>query len=225
MTPPLMLFAAGLGTRMGPLVADRPKALVPVAGRALIDHALALADHAQIPRRVVNLHHHAEALRRHLRGRDVILSDETDQLMETGGGLRKALPLLSGSPVLTLNCDAVWSDPGAIAPLTDAWRDGMDGLLLLVPRDRAHGYRGTGDFLLGEDGRLTRGPGLVYTGLQLIRTAALEQIEEKAFSLNRLWDILLDRGTLHGALYGGHWCDVGYPQAIPLAEEVLRAHV
>lgn len=221
----LMLFAAGLGTRMGALVADRPKPLIEVAGRALIDHALDLSDGAGIGEVVVNLHYRGDMIRSHLSHRpDIRFSPETDLLLETGGGLRAALPLLGEGPVLTLNSDAVWTGPNPLSRLLAAWDPRrMDALLLLVPRGRATGHLGAGDFDLDGAGRLTRGRDTVYAGAQIVKTDALPAIEDRVFSLNRLWDAFARKGRLFGALHQGGWCDVGRPESIPLAEALLRA--
>lgn len=217
----LMLFAAGLGTRMGALTATRPKPLVPVAGRALIDYALDLAEEAAITRRVVNIHYLADQLETHLAGRGVAISDERAALLETGGGLRKALPLLGPGPVLTLNTDYVWSGPNPLAALRAGWRAGMGALLMLVPREAATGYRGAGDFSLSETGQITRGGPFVYTGAQVIDPAGLAAIPEEKFSLNILWDQMIAEGRVHGLVHPGGWCDVGRPDSIPLAEALL----
>lgn len=214
----LMLFAAGRGTRMGALTAERPKPLIPVAGRPLIDHALALA--ARVPRVVVNTHAHAAQLHAHLAGRPVAISHEPE-LLETGGGLRAALPLLGPGPVYTLNADAVWTGPNPLATLAAAWGPGMEALLLLVPAARARGRQGPGDFTLGADGRLARGGDLVYTGAQIVDPGGLAEIPERAFSLNRLWDRTAARGGLYGALHHGGWADVGHPAGIAEAEAML----
>lgn len=221
-----MLFAAGRGTRMGALTQDRPKPLIPVAGRALIDHALAQIDSAGIERIVANLHHKPEMIQAHLNGRNVAFSAELETLLETGGGLRQALPLLGPGPVFTLNTDAVWtSGTSALSLLRDAWDPGrMEALLLLVPRPRAHGHTGPGDFLMSEDGRLRRGPGLIYTGAQIVTTERLADIDDPVFSLNRLWDQMLAAGTLYGCLYDGHWADVGRPDGIDTAEAMVARH-
>lgn len=219
---PVLFFAAGLGTRMGDLVKDRPKPLVQVAGKPLIDHALALTEVPEVGTRVVNLHYHAPMLRTHLAGRDVLFSDETDLLRETGGGLRHALPLLGTGPVITMNSDAVWRGPNPIAQLTAAWRDGMEALLLIVPRDRVHGHKGAGDFTRDADGRLHRAPDAIYTGVQIIRTETLADVAQDAFSLNLIWDAMAARGGLYGVVYDGQWCDVGQPSSIPLAEAMLH---
>lgn len=216
----ILIFAAGLGTRMGALTADRPKPLIPVAGRALIDHALNLTEGLDLVR-VVNTHYRADMILAHLQGRSIAFSHE-EALLETGGGLRQALPLLPAGPVFTLNSDAVWSGPNPLAMLAQGWRDGMEGLLLMVPRDRAVGHPGRGDFLPDTGGRIARGPGLVYVGAQIIRPGALHDIPETAFSLNRVWDGMIARGTLYGLTYPGQWCDVGQPASIPLAEAMLE---
>lgn len=217
----LMLFAAGLGTRMAPLTADRPKPLISVAGRPLIDHALDQT--VGIDRIVVNLHYRADMIRDHLRGRvNIAFSDETDTLLETGGGLKQALPLLGNAPVFTLNTDAVWTGPSPIATLGKAWDpERMDALLLLVPKARATGHTGQGDFLMDEQGHLSRGPGLVYTGAQILRTDGLAAIPDPVFSLNRLWDRMGVSRRLFGVVHPGGWCDVGRPDAIALAEDLL----
>ena len=221
----VMLFAAGLGTRMGALTAERPKPLIEVGGRALIDHALAQT--RGLRRVVVNLHYLPDQIRAHLSGHpEIVFSNETETILETGGGLRRALPLLRSDPAYTLNSDAVWTGAKALAQLAAAW-DGavMDGLLLLVPCDRAVGHSGAGDFLMDEAGRLNRGPGLVYTGAQIIRTGGLAAIAEPVFSLNRLWDRIAADGRLYGVVHRGGWCDVGQPESIPLAEAMLKAAV
>ncbi len=227
-TPPLMLFAAGFGKRMGALTADRPKPLVPVAGRALIDHALAQADAAGIARIVVNLHYRGDQIAAHLAGRDIAFSDERAAILETGGGLRHALPLLTADPVMTLNTDAVWTGANALTQLMAAW-DGarMDGLLLLLPAQKAVGHAGTGDFALAPDGRIERGAGgedHVYLGAQILKTGGLADVAEAVFSLNRLWDRMITDGRAFGVVHDGGWCDVGSPAGITLAEAMLRGH-
>ena len=219
----LMLFAAGFGTRMGALTADRPKPLVEVAGRPLIDHALDLVTGADVARVVANVHYRAPQLIAHLAGRPVQISDETEEILETGGGLRKALPLLGPGPVFTLNTDAVWNGPNVLTTLREAWRPAdMSALLALVPTERALGHRGEGDFSLAPDGRITRGKGYVYTGAQILHPAGIETIPEAAFSLNRLWDRMIAEGRLYANVHAGQWCDVGRPESIPLAEGLLR---
>lgn len=217
-----LLFAAGLGTRMRPLTDDRPKPLVEVAGRALIDHALDLVTPLALPRVVANAHYRGDMLAAHLNGSGVALSQEAPEVLETGGGLKQALPLLGPGPVFTLNTDAVWRGPNPLLALRDAWNaDRMDALLLCVPRAQVHGHKGKGDFLIGEGGQLSRGPGAVYSGLQIIKTEALSRIDKQVFSMWELWQPMLDAGRMHGLAYDGEWCDVGYPQAVEIAEEML----
>ncbi len=222
MTPrAIMIFAAGLGTRMGDLTRTRPKPLIPVAGRALIDHALDLTAPFDLTR-VVNVHYMAGQMRDHLAGRDIRIADESDLLLETGGGLRAALPLLAADPVYTLNSDAVWTGANPLDTLARAWDAArMEALLLLLRPDAATGYRGAGDFTVDDTGHLQRGPGLVYSGAQILRTGPVANIDETVFSLNRAWDGMIARGTLFGVVHDGGWCDVGRPESIPLAENLL----
>lgn len=219
-----MLFAAGFGTRMRPLTDDRPKPMVAVAGRPLIDHALDQTRGFGPLTTVVNLHYKPEPLERHLAGRNVILSREMPDILDTGGGLRAALPLLGPGPVFAMNTDAVWRGPNALQVLADAWDPGrMDGLLLLIPRERAMGHKGPGDFLADAEGRLTPGPGHVYLGLQILKTDGLAVVPGTAFSLWKLWEQMLAAGRLYGVDYPGAWCDVGSPEGIAVAEKMLGA--
>jgi N-acetyl-alpha-D-muramate 1-phosphate uridylyltransferase len=217
----LMLFAAGLGTRMGALTRTRPKPLLEVAGRAMIDHALDIAELAGVPRIVVNTHYKAALLESHLDGRNLTISHE-HELLDTGGGLRAALPLLGPGPVFTMNSDVLWTGPNPLATLRDDWRAESGALLLLVPARRARGYRGSGDFSLSPDGRLTRGGDLVYTGAQILWPDGLADFPQAAFSLNHLWDVMERRGTLRGVVHPGGWCDAGHPDGLIEAEAMLR---
>jgi len=220
----IMVFAAGKGTRMRPLTDTMPNPLIPVAGKPLIDHAFDLIDPLALPTKVVNLHHHAHMLREHLAHRAIQFSDETNTLLETGGGLRHALPLLGPDPVFTLNTDAVWRGENPLAALANAWDPGrMDGLLVLIKPENALGHRGQGDFLIDANGRLTRGPGPVYSGAQIIKTDRLASVPDTAFSLNIIWDHMLKNRRLFGLILDGHWCDVGQPSSLPLAENMLGA--
>ncbi|MBZ8117937.1 nucleotidyltransferase family protein [Roseovarius sp. LXJ103] len=221
---PVMLFAAGFGTRMGALTADRPKPLIGVAGRTLLDHALSLARYAEAPKIVVNAHYKADQITDHLRGQDVEVLIEQPDILDTGGGLKAARASLGAGPVFTLNTDAVWAGPNPLTLLAEMWEPQMDALLLCLPPAQAIGHAGAGDFTL-TDGRLSRGPGLVYSGAQLIRPEVLDSVPERIFSMNVAWDILLKRGALHGCTYPGAWCDVGHPGGITLAEDMLARHV
>lgn len=214
-----LLFAAGLGTRMAPLTDTKPKPLIYVAGRPLLDHALS---QCRDLRKVVNTHYLAPQIRAHLADTDVLISDETDALLETGGGLKHALLLLQSNPVVTLNTDAVWRGPNAIETLLSAWSPDMEALLLMIPRDSAIGHSGTGDFDIDPSGRLSKGTDYIYSGAQIIRTDRLSDISETVFSMWSLWEGMLERGGMFGCSYDGQWCDVGRPESIPLAEKMLQ---
>lgn len=217
-----MLFAAGFGTRMGALTAAMPKPLIPVAGAPLIDHALRLARGVKPLRIVANLHYLPDFLAQHLSPQGVALSVEAPDILETGGGLKAALPMLGEGPVYTLNTDAIWAGPNPLTLLAQKWDPAnMDALLVCVPRDNAIGHNGKGDFMFDNTGQLTRGPGLVYGGAQIIKTDLLADIDQSAFSLNLLWDQMLAEGRLHGLYYPGKWCDVGHPEGIAMAESML----
>ncbi len=219
-----MLFAAGFGTRMGALTKDRPKPLIPVAGQPLLDHALALVRGAGVPRVVVNAHYRAEQIANHLAGTGVTVTVEAPDILDTGGGLKAALPDLAADPVLTLNTDAVWSGPNVARALASAW-DGsrMGALLAVVPVARAIGHAGPGDFALDAEGRIRRGAGYVYTGAQILRSGPVAAWPEAIFSLNRIWDALGREGRLYGTVHQGGWCDVGHPAGIEAAEAMLTA--
>lgn len=218
----LMIFAAGLGTRMRPLTNDRPKPLISVAGRSLIDRALDLGHAAGAAPIVVNTHYLGQMIADHLAGRDIAISHEPGPVLETGGGLRAALPLLGDGPVMTLNPDVVWTGPNPLDALAQAW-DGarMDALMVLVPLAAARGRVGGGDFAMAADGRLARGGDLVFAGAHMIAPEALQGIDDTVFSLNVVWDRLLARGRVFGVTHPGGWCDVGRPETIALAEAML----
>lgn len=219
-------FAAGFGRRMAPLTDNRPKPLIEVAGKALLDHALDQGTAYGMANSVVNTHYLAEMIDTHLQGRKITTIHETPEILETGGGLRNALPALGSAPVFTMNTDAVWHGPNVFKILADAWDPKrMDGLLLLVPPTRMVGHRLTSGFDLAPDGQIYRAPALAYTGVQILKTDGLSQIPERAFSLNLYWDQLLKKKSLFGVIYPGHWCDVGRPDTLPLAEAVVRGDV
>lgn len=225
MTSPdaLMVFAAGRGTRMAPLTDVTPKPLIRVGGQTLLDRALDLGRQGGARRIVVNTHHLGSQIRDHLAGTDIAISDEAGALLETGGGLRKALPLLGPGPVITLNPDVIWTGANPVAGLRAAWdADRMDALMMLVPLASTRGRLGGGDFALAPLNRLIRGGDLVYGGAQIIRPDRLAEIKAEAFSLNLLWDLLIRSGRAYGIVHPGLWCDVGRPDCIPLAQEMLN---
>ncbi len=218
----LMLFAAGMGARMGSLVADRPKPMIEVAGTPLIDHALQIIREAGISRVVVNTHYLGHMIRDHLVGSGVEISHEYPQLLDTGGGLKFALPGLGSNPVFTLNSDAVWTGDNPLRALLAEWNaTKMDALLLLVEKENANGHYGPGDFRRASNGRLSRGLGNIYTGAQILRTGLLREIHEGTFSLNNIWHIMQSRGRLFCVIYQGSWCDVGSAKSISVAENML----
>lgn len=224
-----MVLAAGRGTRMGALTATTPKPLLRVAGKALIDHALDHLVMAGATRAVVNLHYLGAQIRAHLGDRAaprIVFSEEED-LLETGGGVVRALPLLGAGAFYTLNADAVWTGAEPLGALAAGW-DGarMSALLHLVPRHDAIGYSRAGDFLIAADGRLTRrGAALfapyVFTGAQIITPEAFAMAPSGVFSTNLIWDQLIDEGRLFGVIHDGAWVDVGTPEGLLLAEEAL----
>lgn len=218
----VMIFAAGFGTRMKHLTQDRPKPLIEVNGTPLIDHALALANDLPAQHIVANLHYKPEALAQHLSEHGVETILEDPEILDTGGGLRNALPVLGENPVITLNSDAIWCGANPLTELVAAWNpDKMDGLLMCVPKPLAAGYNGPGNFVRSADGRIVRGPGLIYGGAQIIKTDLLHTISENAFSLNTLWDIMINKNSLYAVEYGSDWCDVGHPEGVDLAEKLL----
>jgi MurNAc alpha-1-phosphate uridylyltransferase len=229
-----MIMAAGLGKRMRPLTATRPKPLVEVGGKALLDHVLDRLRTAGVQNVVVNVHYLADALEAHLATRakelNVKISDERDLLLETGGGLIKAEPLIDCDPFLALNSDNLWIDGPAdtLKLLASQW-DGekMDALLLLVPQARAVGHKGQGDFHMDRVGRIRRrershvAP-FVFTGIQIASKRLLRDAPSGPFSTNILWDRAMEEGRAYGAVHQGLWFDVGTPQSIPVTEAVLQ---
>lgn len=229
-----MVMAAGLGKRMRPLTATRPKPLVEVQGKALIDHVFDRLRAAGIKRAVVNVHYLADQLEAHLRARvkdiEVIVSDERKQLMETGGGMVQAREMLGDAPFLCVNSDNLWVDGpiDAIRQLAAQWDDAkMDVLLLLVPLARANGHGGSGDFKLDAHGRITerRKPGrmapFVYTGVQIVSPRLLKDWPEGPFSTMVFWERAIAAGRAWGVVHQGLWFDVGTPGAIGTTEAVL----
>ena len=229
-----MIMAAGLGKRMRPLTATRPKPLVEVAGRPLIDHVFQRLRSAGVKRAVVNVHYLADTLEAHLKNRvkdiDIAVSDERGRLMETGGGIVQARDLIGDKPFLVVNSDNLWIDGpvDAIRLLAARWDDAaMDALLLMVPLARAHNHGGQGDFHLAPDGRIIkrRQPGrpapLVYTGVQILSPRVIQDWPEGPFSTMLFWERAIAAGRAYGLVHQGLWFDVGTPGAIGKTEAIL----
>ena len=228
-----MVMAAGLGTRMRPLTETRPKPLIEVEGKPLIDHVLDRLRAAGVTRTVVNVHYLPDQIESHLgndrHGLDIAISDERDLLLETGGGLVRAAPLIDCDPFFAINSDNFWIDgPTDTLRLLAAQWDGsmMDALLLLVPHARAFNHNGLGDFHMDRFGRLkrrgrSRVAPYVFTGIQLVAKRLLRDAPEGPFSTNLLWNRAIDEGRCFGAVHQGLWFDVGTPAAVGATEAAL----
>ncbi|HTN41649.1 MAG TPA: nucleotidyltransferase family protein [Asticcacaulis sp.] len=228
------ILAAGLGTRMRPLTDDRPKALVEVGGRSLVDHMLDRLSAAGAKRFVVNVHYFADRLEAHLKARsdlDIIISDERKALLETGGGLKKARPLLGDDPIWVANIDSVWReavpDGTALKALGDQWNpDEMDAALLVTAMATSHGFDGPGDFFLNDGKLVFRGEAPSapwnYMGVHITKPQIVDNEPAGAFSLSRLWRRLASEGRLHGTVFEGQWMHVGDPAARDFAEARLK---
>jgi MurNAc alpha-1-phosphate uridylyltransferase len=234
MTQTAMILAAGLGTRMRPITDTLPKALVRVGGRTLIDRAIDILRGQGVDRIVVNVHYRAELMRAHLATVDaprVLVSDESGQLLDSGGGVVHALPLLGTNPFFILNADTFWigDDAGSsnLQRMAEAWReDRMDMLLLTAKLDQCTGYEGKGDFLTDVDGRLRRHDGqsadpVAYTGAAILHPGIFDDAPSGPFSLNRCFDRAIASGRLFGCAMQGRFITVGTPAAIAEAEAAL----
>jgi N-acetyl-alpha-D-muramate 1-phosphate uridylyltransferase len=228
-----MVLAAGRGERMKPLTDRTPKPLVKVGGKALIDHVLDRLDAVGVERVVVNVHHLADALERHLDGRrSIVISDERNQLLETGGGIVKALPLLGQAPFFLINSDTIWLDgvKPNLARLAEAFDPGrMDALLLLAPAATSVGYAGRGDYAMTPEGQLERRGEravvpFVYAGTAILSPALFADAPSWPFSLTRLFNRAEEAGRLHGLRLEGVWMHVGTPAGIAEAEAALVVH-
>lgn len=228
-----MVLAAGLGRRMHPLTLARPKPLVEVGGRRLIDYAMDHLRRARIRRAIVNAHHLADQLQSWAaaqRDMEIVISDERDELLDTGGGVAKALPQLGSDPFFVLNSDSFWIDgkSPALERMRDMWdAKRMDSLLLLCPLVSAMGYQGEGDFHLDTDGRLTRRRAsepapFVYAGCFLVSPVLFHAAPKGPFSMNLLWDQAQTKGRLFGIRHDGVWFHVGTPDSIAYAEEAMK---
>lgn len=226
-----MVLAAGLGLRMRPITETLPKPLVAVAGRTMLDRALDHLAAARVGQLVVNTHWLADKVAAHLAGRPGITLSHEEVLLETGGGVAKALPHLGAAPFYVVNSDIIWTDGAipALKRLADAWDDGrMDGLLLLSRTATAMGYEGAGDFFLDPQGVPRRRAArevapLLFSGVQILSPRLFKGAPEGKFSLNLLYDRALEDGRLFGIVHDGRWFHVGTPQALPEVEAALLA--
>ncbi len=229
-----MLLAAGLGQRMRPVTDVMPKPMVKVGGKSLIDWTLDALDDAGVPEAVVNVHYLAPLLVKHLAGRTrprVAISDETAQLLDTGGGVTKALPLLGDAPFFVCNCDAiVTGGTPAMERLAAAWTDALDVLMLVHPRASAYGFDGPGDFFVQAGGHMERrgtaaeAP-YVYAGLFIIHPRAFADAKVEPFSLNKIWNTAIAADRMKAVVHDGRWYHVGTPEAIGETETLLaREH-
>ncbi len=236
-----MILAAGLGTRMRPITDTMPKPLVPVDGKPLIDYAIDNLLTAGVSRFIVNVHHHADQLVHHLEHRldgHFIISDETGQLMDSGGGVVKALPLLGHKPFYILNADTFWAENDAarrsnLIVLAEVWdAEKMDILLMTARHDQVVGHNGRLDFDRDSDGRLTRhgsaaktsgemGDPVIYAGAIIINPTVFDDVEDQPFSLNRCFDAAIAKRRLFGSPMHGLWLTVGTPEAIEEAETAM----
>lgn len=228
-----MVMAAGKGTRMRPLTDKLPKPLVPFMGRPLIDHVLDRLEQAGIEEVIVNTHHFADRLEEHLARRatpHIVISDEREKLLDTGGGAKKALPLLGSDPIVTFNSDSVWVEGWGsnLRRLMDAFDPGrMDALLMIADACRTIGYVGRGDFHMDPLGALTRRGSAetvpyMFAGVQVIKPALFADGPDGAFSTNLVWDRLIERGALFGQRMSGVWMHVGTPEDLAAAEAFFR---
>jgi N-acetyl-alpha-D-muramate 1-phosphate uridylyltransferase len=225
-----MVLAAGLGKRMRPLTDSVPKPLVKVNGKPLIDYSMDRLRDAGVTSAIVNCHYLGEqiiAWSKHQANPPVTVSDERGELLDTGGGILKALPLLGDQPFFVLNSDSIWTERGtpALQRLRAAWDSSrMDCLLLTCPIAQARGYEGQGDFAINPQGQLRREKGdhtFVYIGAYLVAPSLFREASHVSFSMNALWNIAMERGRLHGLVHDGLWLHVGTPEAIPMAEAEL----
>jgi MurNAc alpha-1-phosphate uridylyltransferase len=229
-----MVMAAGYGTRLRPLTDTVPKAMVKVLGRPMIDVVLDRLAAAGVERAVINLHHLGEVIRDHLKSRkdiEIVYSEEKE-ILETGGGTKKALPLLGPDPFFVVNAKIIWLNgrEDALHRLAKAWDPArMDSLLLLHPTVTAIGYDGPGDFLMDQEGRLQRRPEwevapFLYSGVNITHPRLFEASPDGAYSVNILWNRAIEQGRLSGIRHDGEWYHVSTPQHLREVERELGFH-
>jgi len=226
-----MVMAAGHGTRLRPMTNTICKAMVKVGGKMLVDHTLDRLHQVGVKRAIVNVHTFADDLEAHLRARttgpEIVISDERTELLETGGGVVKALPLLGDDPVFICNIDAMWIGfEDVLGDMMRTWdADKMDELFLLAPRHATLGLDGRGDFKLAKDGRISRagtdGSDWFYSGIEIFKPHLAKPFKAEKFSRNKIWDDTLKRRKAYGHILPGYWMHVGDPKAYQAAEAVL----
>lgn len=223
-----LIFGAGFGTRMGDITKITPKPMIRVLNKPLIDYAIDVILSANIQNISVNLHHLPKQIEDHLsKFENIQTIHEQPNILETGGGLKNALPILGSSPVITLNSDIIWIGYNPIKSLLKSWNPKkMDALLMLIPIELAKGYKGLGDFYLDRDKQLIRRDNksnapYVYTGVQIIKTELLSAINKESFSINVLWNKIINQRNAYGIMYDGSWIDVGHPEGIDIATKEL----
>lgn len=220
-----MILCAGLGKRMRPLTDTLPKPLIPVAGQTMLERAFNHLHVVGISKVIVNTHYFAPLIEKAV-PTETLISHE-DVLLETGGGIKKALPLLGEGAFFTLNGDSVWTDSKSLTAMNDLWdEDKMDALLLLVPREKAHGYSGAGDFFLSQENRLSRRATAleapyVYGGIQLASPRLFDDSPTGIFSLNVVWDTALQKRRLFGYVHQGEWFHIGTPEDLKRYEPMV----
>jgi MurNAc alpha-1-phosphate uridylyltransferase len=231
-----MVLAAGLGTRMRPLTDTVPKPLISVVGKALIDHVLDKLGDAGVTQAVINVHHKSDQVEAHVKSRTrprIIISDERGELLDTGGGVVKALQRLGDRPFLHINSDTLWIEgvtPNLLRLGAQFDPDSMDILLLLASTTASIGYEGRGDFAMAPDGRLRRRgerevTPFIYAGAAVLNPAQFADAPQGKFSLNRMFDRAIEAGRMHGLRLDGTWMHVGAPSAIAAAEKAIRESV
>tara|TARA_A100001388_G_C28720929_1_gene476304 strand:+ start:28 stop:768 length:741 start_codon:yes stop_codon:yes gene_type:complete len=228
-----MILAAGFGKRLRPITDKTPKPMLKVAGRTLLDHSIDHLADSGIEKVVINIHHLGSLIEQHITRRtdvEVVISDESDELLETGGGIMKALPLLGEDPFFVINGDVLWLDgpSPALQRLADTWdHKHMDALLLLHSTVEAYGYDGTGDFMVDPEGALVRQPErevspYLFAGVQILQAKAFAEAPAGPFSLNLIFDRAIEQGRLFGLINDGEWFHIGTAGGLSEAEGYFR---
>ena len=228
-----MILAAGFGKRMRPITDKIPKPLIEIGGRTLLDHNMDQLAANGVEKVIINIHYLGAQIQQHLKRRtdiEIVISDESDKIMETGGGVVKALSLLGDDPFFVINADVLWLDgpTPALQRLTQTWdQDRMDGLLLLHSTVEAYGYDGLGDFVVDPKGLLTRRPErevspYLFGGVQILQRKTFDGAPAGPFSLNQIYDRAIENARLFGSIHDGDWFHIGNSKGLTLAEGYFR---